>query len=137
MRGELKGMRQLVALSLLQQDSAADRLRGVTWSAGIDRPGGEVVSALLETLQHDANVNVRLAAIDALRGLGGAEPRVRDALVGGLKNDPSPLVQVALIDALVTLRERKSADVLRTIAESPTANEAVRQRARRGLEQLL
>jgi len=137
LRGELKGMRQMVALSLLQQDSAADRLRGVTWSAGIDRPGSEVVSALLETLGHDANVNVRLAVIDALRELGRGEPRVRTALVAGLKSDPSPLVQVAIIDAIVSLGERQSADTLRAIADNPGVNEAVRQRARRGLQQLL
>ena len=137
LRGELKGMRQMVAVTLLQQESAADRLRGVTWSAGLDRPGSEVVSALLETLRRDANVNVRLASIDALRQLSGGEQRVRHALVDGLKSEASPLVQVALIDAIVSLGERQSADTLRAIADNPSVNEAVRQRARRGLRQLL
>jgi anti-sigma factor RsiW len=137
LRGEIRGMRQMVAVTLLQQASAADRLRGVTWSAGLDRPGSEVVSALLETLRRDANVNVRLASIDALKQLGGGELRVRTALVDGLKSDASPLVQLALIDAIVSLGERRSADTLRALADNPSANEAVRQRARRGLRQLL
>ena len=75
-RSELKDMRQMLTLSLMQQQSATERLRGVSWTAQIDQPGNEVVSALLDTLLHDPNVNVRLAAIDALRrfsdGTGGA-----------------------------------------------------------------
>ena len=66
-RTELRDMRQMLTLSLMQQQSATERLRGVSWTAQIDQPGNEVVSALLDTLLHDSNVNVRLAAIDALR----------------------------------------------------------------------
>ena len=80
---------------------------------------------------------VRLASIDALKQLGGGERRVRTALVDGLKSEASPLVQLALIDAIVSLGERQSADTLRALADNPGANEAVRQRARRGLRQLL
>jgi hypothetical protein len=136
MRGELHGMRQMVALSLLRQESASERLRGVTWSANIDRPGAEVIGALVDTLQHDGNVNVRLAAIDALRQYG-AEAQVREALIRALPVDPSPLVQIALIDAVVALRERRSADALRALSSGAETNQVVRQRARRGLEQLL
>jgi hypothetical protein len=136
MRGELQGMRQMVALSLLRQESASERLRGVTWSAGFDRPTPEVLGALLDTLQHDGNVNVRLAAIDALRQYG-TDTRVREALVRALPADPSPLVQIALIDAVVALREQRSAEALRALEARPDTNQSVRQRARRGLQQLL
>src|SRR6185503_3350636 len=50
LRGELHDLRQTVMLSLMQQQSASDRLRGVSWSGQIDRPSGEVVSALLDAL---------------------------------------------------------------------------------------
>jgi anti-sigma factor RsiW len=136
MRGELQGMRQMVALSLLQQESASERLRGVTWSAGFAQPSPEVLEALLDTLRHDGNVNVRLAAIDALRQYG-TDNRVRDALVRALPADPSPLVQIALIDAVVALKERRSAEALRALEARPDTNQVVRQRARRGLQQLL
>jgi hypothetical protein len=136
MRGELHGMRQMVALSLLREESAPERLRGVTWSAGIDRPGAEVLGALADTLQRDQNVNVRLAAIDALRQYG-AESQVRDAIVQALPVERSPLVQIALIDAVVALKERRSAEALRTLVSGAETNQVVRQRAQRGLRQLL
>ncbi len=96
-----------------------------------------MLSTLLDTLQHDPNVNVRLASIDALRAFAGQE-QVRTGLVDvlGSKGATSPMVQIALIDALTDLRERRSVDALRTIAADQKQNEAVRQRARRGLQQL-
>jgi hypothetical protein len=135
LRGEVRTMREVVALSLLQQQSAAERLRGVTWSHQIDQPGDQVLAALLDTLRHDANVNVRLAAIDALRQFGRTE-QVREGLIDAVGRQESPLVQIGLIDALVELRERRSRDALRTLADDEKADRAVRERARWGLTQL-
>src|SRR5438128_11544340 len=66
LREEMSSMKQLVTLSLLQQQSASDRLRGVEWSCRLAQPDEHVLSALLRALDSDPNVNVRLAAIDAL-----------------------------------------------------------------------
>jgi hypothetical protein len=66
MRSEMRELREMVSLSLMQQQSASDRLKGVTWTGQLDRPSGEVISALVDALMHDPNVNVRLATIDAL-----------------------------------------------------------------------
>jgi hypothetical protein len=135
LRGELRGMREMVAMTLLQQDSAIGRLQGVSWSHQLERPSVQVLTTLLDTLRHDPNVNVRLASIDALRAFA-AEDRVRTGLVDALGSKQSPLLQIALIDALTDIRERRSLDTLRTLAGDQKQNEAVRQRARRGLQQL-
>ena len=135
LRGELRGMREMVAMTLLQQDSAIGRLQGVSWSHKLERPSDQVLATLLETLQHDPNVNVRLASIDALRAFA-AQDQVRTGLVEALGGKQSPMTQIALIDALTDLRERRSVGALRTLADDQKQNEAVRQRARRGLQQL-
>ena len=135
LRGEIRGMREMVAMTLLQQDSAIGRLQGVSWSHKLERPSDQVLATLLETLQYDPNVNVRLASIDALRSFAG-EDRVRTGLVEALGGKQSPLLQIALIDALTDLHERRSVETLRTLADDQKQNEAVRQRARRGLQQL-
>ena len=75
LRGELRGMREMVAMTLLQQDSAIGRLQGVSWSHQLERPSDQVLATLLETLQHDPNVNVRLASIDALRAFAAQDQR--------------------------------------------------------------
>jgi hypothetical protein len=97
LRGELREMRQMLTLSLMQQQSATERLRGVSGSAQIDQPGNEIVGALLDTLMHDSNVNVRLACVDALRRFSGQD-RVRRGTIQALGESSFPLVQIALID---------------------------------------
>jgi len=141
LRTELHGMRQMVAISLLHQDSVTERLRGVSWSNQLDAPDAEIVNTLVDTLTHDANVNVRLAAIDALRQFAQTTPdgqnqQLRAALVQSISTQSSPLVQISLIDTMVQLRERNAVTVLRTLADDATANKAVRQRATWGVRQL-
>src|SRR5262245_30916948 len=128
LRAELIQMRQMVALSLMQQQSASDRLRGVNWSYQLQQPGTEILTALVDALMHDPNVNVRLATIDALRQFGD-QPVVRHGVVEAMQRQESPMVQIALIDLAVDLREKESVPVLRKLTEDQTVNETVRERA--------
>ena len=134
-RSEMRELREMVSLSLMQQQSASDRLKGVTWTGQLDRPSGEVVSALLDALMHDPNVNVRLATIDALERFASRED-VRRAAIEAVDHQMSPLVQIALIDFLVKTNERQSAPTLRRLVQDPQVNDAVRSRAAWGLQQL-
>ena len=135
MRGEMRELREMVSLSLMQQQSASERLKGVTWTGQLDRPSGEVISALVDALMHDPNVNVRLATIDALERFASRED-VRRAAIEAVDHQMSPLVQIALIDFLVKTNERQSAPTLRRLAQDPRVNDAVRSRAAWGLQQL-
>jgi hypothetical protein len=134
LRGEVESMRQLVTLSLLQQQSAGARLRGVTYSYQMDRPDPEVEKALLFAVSHDANVNVRLSAVDALQKYTH-NPQVAKALVDAIGPQDSPLVQIALIDLLVDAKEGSVIPELRRL-EKAAENEAVRQRATWALQKL-
>lgn len=135
LRDELRDMRQTVTLSLLQQQSASERLKGVSFTSQLDRPGNEVTLALLDALMHDPNVNVRLATIDALKRLA-ASADVRRSVVETLPRQTSPLVQIALIDFVVETSAREATDTLRRLSSDPMANQAVRARAARGLQQI-
>ena len=66
LRQEVHNMRQTLAVSLLDQSSASERLRGVNLSTSMEEPDSGLIEALLNTLNTDPNVNVRLAAVDAL-----------------------------------------------------------------------
>jgi anti-sigma factor ChrR (cupin superfamily) len=134
LRAEVESMRQLVTLSLLQQQSAGARLRGVTYSYQMDRPDPEVESALLFAVNHDANVNVRLSAVDALQKYA-RNPQISKELVEAITPQDSPLVQIALIDLLVDAKEGSVIPTLRKL-EKARVNEAVQQRAQWGLQKL-
>ncbi len=135
LRQELGDMRQMVTISLLQQQSAAERLEGVAWSGRIERPGTEIVSALLDTLMHDSNVNVRLASIEALKRFADQDT-VRQSALQSLPQQSSPLVQIALIDFVLESSGAAAAPALRQLSQDTMVIAAVRMHAARGLEQL-
>jgi hypothetical protein len=135
LRGEVGNMRQLVALSLLQQQSASERLRGVSWAYRAEPSDTEVLAALLTAVNHDPNVNVRLAAVDALHPFA-ASPVTRDAVIQALEKQTAPIVQVALIDLLVDLKETEAAPELARVASDNSTDVGVRQRAQWALERL-
>jgi Putative zinc-finger/HEAT repeats len=134
MESELTGMRQFMVISLLQEESASERLQGVSMTTHQDADP-QILSALLHTLRYDSSVDVRLAALDAL-SRNGSRPQVRQGLVEALGAEQSPLVQVQLIDLLVGLRDRSVVDQLRKIEQDANTDPAVRQRAQRAIDQL-
>lgn len=136
LRTELQSMRQLVTLSLLQQSSPTERLRGVGYSQLVQEPDQEIQAALLQTLNYDPNINVRLAALDALHSFG-EEPGIRHELVESLRRQNSPLVQIALIELLVKLREKQSLEMFHQLLQDEELNREVKQRVEWGIQQLL
>jgi hypothetical protein len=135
LRAELTNLRQLITLSLLQQDSAVERLQGVTWAQRVDYSDEEVLGALLRTINGDPSVDVRLAAADALRGFS-KNPLARRGLLEALARQTSPLVRIAVIDLLVELRERSAASQMQQLLEDPDLDPNVRKRAQLALHRL-
>ena len=136
LRGEVDRMRQMVALSLLQQQSATDRLQGVSWAYRVEKSDTEVVSALLKTVREDTSVNVRLAAVDALKPFAKGSPLVRKALLQAVAKQDSPMVEIALIDLLVELREPSAMGPVKALSQDATQPAEVRQRAQSAIREL-
>lgn len=132
---EVQSLRQTVALSMLEKQSPASRLEGISWSSRVEHPDQDLVSALLTTFQRDPNINVRLSALDALEKFDG-NPDVRRALVDSLPKQDSPLVQIALIDAIVHMHDHGAAGELQKLSGNTDVNAAVRERAQWGLQKL-
>jgi hypothetical protein len=137
---EIASTREMVALSLLQQQSATERLRGVDYTGRMQTMEPEVVSALIEAVAHDPSVNVRLAALDALSHTALSKASgslgVLQSLTQSLPRQDSPMVQAALIDYLVEARDRKALGTLRQLAAQPDLNPAVLERTHFALQQL-
>jgi hypothetical protein len=132
---ELQDMRQQMAVSLLGQPSASDRLQGVSYSTEVKNPSVTTLEALFKAVDADPNPNVRLAAVDALY-LFRDRPGVRERLVQSLSTQGYPLVQVALIDFLVEVREAKAVDALKKLIEAGVLTPEVNERAEQGLKQI-
>jgi hypothetical protein len=135
LRAEVADMKRMLTLSLLNQPASADRLRGVQVGREVAGPDASVQQALLDALNGDPSVGVRLAAVDALYRVGD-RPSVRAELIRSLGLQTSPIVQIQIIDLLVDIRERKALDALRFLIHSGFTNPSVKQHAEWGIRQL-
>ncbi len=125
---EIVRTKEMVALSLLQQQSAAERLRGVDYSSRMPSLEPQVITALIQAVNRDGNVNVRLAAIDALAKVA-SDTQVRASMQAALPQQDSPMVQAALIDYLVDAHDKNALGAIQTLVARPDLNPTVRERA--------
>ncbi|HVS64731.1 MAG TPA: hypothetical protein VMT85_14645 [Thermoanaerobaculia bacterium] len=129
--GELRTMNTRAALGLLDDASAADRLRGVSLSAQAladpRQSSQRIVDELLRIATADQSENVRLAAVEALARVAD-QASVRQGLAASLGRQHSPVLQVAVADVLA---ERGGADgerALRELLADPEIDPAVKAR---------
>ena len=123
-----------VGLALLDHQSAAERLLGIEWSRRTAQTP-EVVNALLERVRYDSNLSVRLAAVEALRP-GLDQPAVSAGLAMALAAQDSPLVQVALTDALLAAGSGTGIEAVRDILNRQELDPAVREYLQMALSEI-
>ncbi len=133
---EVSDLKEMVMLSLLEKESATDRLRAVSLTSEMDNASRKVTQALIQTLNHDGNVNVRLAALDALRPYA-RDSGVREELVKSIANQNSPLVQVALADLMVELQEKKSVKELEKLLNDKRTPKEVKDRIQESIQTII
>lgn len=124
---EIQQMREVVMITMLDQPSATDRLKAVNISNELEDVDMEVITALLSTLNTDENVNVRQQAIDALLQWGD-KPEVRSGLINSISNQTSPLVLIALADAMVELQEKRSKEKFEQLLEDNEYAPAIKEK---------
>ena len=123
-----------VGLALLDHQSASERLLGVEWSQRTAQ-SPEVVKALLERVQYDSNLTVRLAAIEALRSQVD-RPEVGTTLATALELQDAPLLQVALTDALLASGSATGEAAVRAVLDRDELDPAVREYVQNALDEV-
>lgn len=136
LKTDMNQLRQAVMTSLLDQASVTERIRGLTMTSRIKSADKEFYSTLLLLLNSDSDVNVRLAAVNALANYIGNE-YVRQELVKSLELQSSPLVQVSLIEILAPSKVSSLSPILIKMINDPGVNIYVKERAGKALEQYI
>jgi hypothetical protein len=135
LKREMEATKSKMMSMIENQQSASQRMQGVNVALSIESADDEVIIALVKTLNEDPNTNVRMAALDALSKFH-REPHVRKALIDALSNQKDPLVQIALIQLMVKMKEKGVVNDLRRIVEDDETMEAVKDEAYSGILQL-
>ena len=133
---DLQEMRETMMLTLLEKQSTSDRLKAVSLTSEMTDVSDKIANALLQTLNEDPNVNVRLSALEALVPYT-TNPKVRSGLVSAIARQESPMVQVALAEVMVALQEKNAVDPLKKILDKERTPKEVKEKIEESISTLL
>lgn len=133
---ETDNLRTQLVLALADESSANKRLKAVSEVNKMNNATEQVILALFKMLNSDPNVNVRLAAIEALAQYGD-KPKVREGLVKSIVHQDSPLIQTSLADLMVAMQERRSLDPFKELIRTKDLNKAAKQKIEESIEFLI
>jgi hypothetical protein len=132
---EVRDLKEMMMLSLIEKGSASERLKAVSLTQDMDQASASVTQALIKTLNEDDNVNVRLAALEALKPYV-RQSKVREQLILSIANQQSPLVQIAMAELMVEMQEKSSVKELEKIMRSQRTPAEVKQKIKESIQVL-
>jgi hypothetical protein len=135
LKEQVESNRRLMMAMLENQQSASQRLVGVSVAYELEQADDEIVKVLVKTMNEDINSNVRLAALEAL-GKFSNEAQVRESLIQSLRIQKDPVVQIALIQLLVTMKEKGVVKQLEQMTKDARTMKAVKDEAYAGILKL-
>jgi hypothetical protein len=134
--GQVHELKQTMMLAMLENPSASERIRGVSYTSQIKHVSPEVIAALFATLNGDPNVNVRLSTLDELSKLANY-PEVRAGLIKSITQQDSPLMQSAIADVMLKLQEKKSVKSFEELLKQKNLDPGVKDKIKETINSLI
>lgn len=122
--------------ALISAELPASRRIQTVQEMAASQGSDQIIAALVEAMNGDPNVNVRLAAAEALYRFRDERP-VRKALAESLNNQSDPNMQITLIDILVRIRSREGVRVMKQLLLADGLQPVVRTRLEAGIADLI
>lgn len=135
LKQQVEENRRLMLAMMDNQQSASQRMVGVSVAYEMEIADDQIVRVLVKTLNEDTNSNVRLAALEAL-GKFSNEEVVRQSIIKSLTTQKDPVVQITLIQLLVKMKEKGVLNQLEKITKDATTIKAVKDEAHKGILKL-
>lgn len=135
LKQEIVEMKNLVIFSLIKQESASERIKAVSYIKEISNPDPKMIETLFNTLNTDRNVNVRLAAAQALSKYKD-DKEIAKSIVKSLETQTEPLVQIMLINLAVETKGTDVAPELTKLLQRSDLMDEVKVYAKKGIKTL-
>jgi hypothetical protein len=135
LKQEMTEMKNLVIYSLIKQESASERIKAVSYIKEISKPDPKLIETLFNTLNTDRNVNVRLAAAQALARYKNNK-EVAKGIIKSLEIQTEPLVQIMLINLAVETGDSDVAPELNKLLDRTDLMDEVKNYAKKGIKTL-
>ncbi|HLN54721.1 MAG TPA: hypothetical protein VK207_01945 [Bacteroidales bacterium] len=122
---EVNDLRETLVLTMLDQNSASERIKAVNMIRELGTPNGTIIENLFKALNTDENDNVRLLALEALVKYADNK-EVREGLVASISKQTSPMIQLRMTEIMTALNEKSSVTEFRRLLENPELNYSIR-----------
>lgn len=135
---EIRQMKSALMYGSYQQATASERISAVNMTARLQTSrqlDEEITEILIYTMNNDQNVNVRLAAAEALFKFRD-EPGIGKALASSLPRQSDPVMQITLIDMLVRMKEKSSITEMQKMLINNETQEIVKERLQESIAEL-
>ncbi len=133
LRQELNEMQQNFSMASLTNSTASQRLKAVNTISDQIKPDDKMINTLISTLMNDENVNVKMAAANALAKYP-ENKKVRDVLIESLQNEEDPALQITLIGILTQIQDKRAKNAFQNILQNDHTIPVVKQQAEEGLK---
>ncbi|MEM1337129.1 MAG: HEAT repeat domain-containing protein [Bacteroidota bacterium] len=133
---QVQEAKQIAVISLLENQSASKRIQGVQYIEEFTTPDTAVIDALVERLLQDENTNVRLSAMEALSGFRNSQ-RVKLAFIQALKTEKDPSIQIAIIQNLVQMQEKKAIGPMQDLLQSEETQPFIKEEITNALPKII
>lgn len=129
-------VKQMAMLSLMENKSASKRIQGVNYIDEFSKPDEAIVMALADRMLYDENINVRRTAVEVLGGFTASET-VKNSYIKALKIEKDPGIQIAIIQILGQLREKKAIAPMKYLLEQEDTQPYVKKQLESTLPQII
>ncbi len=136
LKKEKTQMKEVMTISLIENESASKRLQAVNYAEEFEKPGNDILKALINKMHYDDHINVRLAAAEALAKFSDSE-MVRKALIHAMDLEKDPGMQIELIQILVSIEEKRAVPSMEKLLQKEETPDYVKDQVKIGLPNLI
>lgn len=133
LRSDLYSMQQTATMASLSQSTASQRLNAINLINEQIKSDEKTVNVLINTLRNDENINVRMAAANALVKYSEKE-EVRDVFIDVLDKEEDPALQITLINLLTQIQDIRAKKTFEKILNNSNTIPVVKEQAQEGLK---
>ena len=123
---ENTSIKKSLTLALIDNKSASKRVKAINLTSEISTTSNQVINALIKRMNYDENINVRLAAIEAL-GQNSKLPVIKNSFIQRLKKENTPEIQIGIIQALKNVKDKNVVRAMQDLMEEKDVSPIVKK----------
>ncbi|MBI9055344.1 MAG: HEAT repeat domain-containing protein [Bacteroidales bacterium] len=133
LKSELFTMQQTSTMASLMTPTASQRLNAINIIEKQVKSDEKTINTLINTFENDDNINVRIAAANALVKYSESE-NIRNSFIEILETEKDPALQITLINLLTQMQDERAKKTFKKILNNENTIPVVREQVQEGLK---